>query len=70
MERLGGIKMNRYTRNFEGEITVMIDESGIPDVPYGVYSFIEDTLIGAYYFEDEKSAQEKYQKIVNGLKEE
>jgi hypothetical protein len=61
--------VNKYTQAFSGEICVMIDKSGIPDVPYGVYSFIEDTLIGAYYFEDEKSAQEKYQKIVNNLKE-
>ena len=62
--------MNRYTRNFEGEICVMIDETDIPSKPYGVYSFVGNTLVGAFYFEDEKSAQEKYQKIVKNLKEE
>ena len=62
--------MNRYTRNFEGEITVMIDETDIPSKPYGVYTFVGNVLVGAYYFEDEKSAQEKYQKIVKNLKEE
>ena len=62
--------MNKYTQNFEGEICVMIDETDIPSKPYGVYSFVGNTLVGAFYFEDEKSAQEKYQKIVKNLKEE
>jgi len=47
----------------------MIDETDIPSKPYGVYTFVSNVLVGAYYFEDEKSAQEKYQKIVNNLKE-
>jgi len=46
----------------------MIDETDIPSKPYGVYSFVGNTLVGAFYFEDEKSAQEKYQKIVKNLK--
>lgn len=62
--------MNKHVQNFEGEICVMIDETDIPSKPYGVYSFVGNTLVGAFYFEDEKSAQEKYQKIVKNLKEE
>lgn len=62
--------MNKYTQAFSGEICVMIDQTDIPSKPYGVYSFVGNTLVGAFYFEDEKSAQEKYQKIVKNLKEE
>lgn len=62
--------MNKYTQAFSGEICIMIDETDIPSKPYGVYSFVGNTLVGAFYFEDEKSAQEKYQKIVKNLKEE
>ena len=62
--------MNKYTQAFSGEICVMIDDSSIPNKPYGVYSFIEDTLIGAYYFETEEEAQLKYKKIIEGLKKE
>ena len=62
--------MNKYTQNFSGEITVMIDDTDLITMPYGVYSFVGNVLVGAFYFEDEKEANEKYQKIVNGLKEE
>ena len=62
--------MNKYIQNFEGEITVMVDITNIQDTPYGVYSFVGNTLVGAFYFETEKEAQEKYQKIVAKLKEE
>jgi len=61
--------VNKYTQAFSGEICVMIDETDIPSKPYGVYTFVGNVLVGAYYFEDEKSAQEKYQKIVKNLKE-
>ncbi len=62
--------MNKYVQNFEGEITVMVDITNIQDMPYGVYSFVGNVLVGAFYFETEEEAQQKYQKIVNGLKEE
>ena len=62
--------MNKYTQNFEGEICVMIDETDIPSKPYGVYTFVGNTLVGAFYFETEKGAQLKYKKIIEGLKEE
>ena len=65
-----GVWVNKYVQNFEGEITVMVDITNIQDTPYGVYSFVGNVLVGAFYFEDEKEANEKYQKIVNGLKEE
>ena len=48
----------------------MIDETDIPSKPYGVYTFVGNVLVGAFYFETEEEAQQKYQKIVNGLKEE
>jgi len=48
----------------------MIDETDIPSKPYGVYSFVGNTLVGAFYFETEKEAQLKYKKIIEGLKEE
>lgn len=64
------IKMNKYTQTFSGEITVMIDQTSIEITPYGVYSFIGNVLVGAFYFETEEEAQEKYQKIVKNLKEE
>ena len=62
--------MNKYVQNFEGEITVMVDITNIQDTPYGVYSFVGNVLVGAYYFETEEEAQSKYQKIVKNLKEE
>ena len=62
--------MNKYTQTFSGEICVMIDETDIPSKPYGVYTFVGNVLVGAFYFETEEEAQQKYQKIVNGLKEE
>jgi len=46
----------------------MIDETDIPSKPYGVYSFVGNVLVGAYYFETEEEAQCKYQKIVKNLK--
>ena len=59
--------MNKYTQNFEGEICVMIDETDIPSKPYGVYTFVSNVLVGAYYFETEEDAQLKYKKIIEGL---
>ena len=63
-------KMNKCIQNFEGEICVMIDETDIPSKPYGVYSFVGNVLVGAYYFETEEEAQLKYKKIIEGLKKE
>ncbi len=48
----------------------MIDETDIPSKPYGVYTFVSNVLVGAYYFETEEDAQLKYKKIIEGLKEE
>jgi len=48
----------------------MVDITNIQDTPYGVYSFVGNVLVGAYYFETEEEAQSKYQKIVKNLKEE
>lgn len=59
--------MNKYTKNFKGNITVMIDESNVPGTPYGVYSFVENTLVGAFYYETEEKVNEKYKKIIKEL---
>lgn len=59
--------MNKYTQTFSGEICVMIDETDIPSKPYGVYTFVSNVLVGAYYFETEEDAQLKYKKIIEGL---
>lgn len=60
--------MNKYIQNFSGEITVMIDDTSMTDMPYGVYSFVGNVLVGAYYFETEEEAQVKYKAIIEGLK--
>lgn len=60
--------MNKYTQNFSGEICIMIDETSIEDKPYGVYSFVGNVLVGAYYFKTEEEAQCKYKAIIEGLK--
>ena len=62
--------MEKYVQNFSGEITVMIDQTSMNSIPYGVYTFVGDVLVGSFYFETEEEAQEKYQKIVKNLKEE
>ena len=62
--------MNKYTQAFSGEICVMIDDTDLITLPHGVYSFVGNVLVGAYYFETEEEAQLKYQKIVKNLKEE
>ena len=61
--------MNKHVQNFEGEITVMIDDTNLITFPYGVYTFVGDVLVGSFYFETEEEAQSKYQKIVKNLKE-
>ena len=60
--------MNKYIQNFSGEITVMIDDTDLITLPYGVYSFVGNVLVGAYYFETEEEAQSKYKAIIKGLK--
>ena len=60
--------MNKYEQSFNGSITVMIDETSISDTPYGVYSFVDSVLVGAFYFETEVEANEKYERIVKKLK--
>lgn len=60
--------MNKYIQNFSGEITVMIDDTSMTDMLYGVYSFVGNVLVGAYYFETEEEAQCKYKAIIEGLK--
>ena len=60
--------MEKYVQNFNGEITVMIDQTNIPDKPYGVYSFVGNTLVGSFYFEEEIDAQHRYERIVKKLK--
>ena len=62
------IKMNKYTQTFSGEICVMIDDTDLIMLPYGVYTFVGNVLVGAYYFETEEEAQEKYERIVKKLK--
>lgn len=62
--------MNKYIQNFSGEITVMIDDTSMTDKPFGVYSFVGNVLVGAYYFETEEEAQCKYKAIIEGLKRE
>ena len=48
----------------------MIDDTDLITLPYGVYTFVGDVLVGSFYFETEEEAQSKYQKIVKNLKEE
>ena len=60
--------MNKHVQNFEGEITVMIDDTNLITLPYGVYSFVGNTLVGSFYFEEEIDAQHRYERIVKKLK--
>ena len=60
--------MNKYIQHFEGEICIMIDQTCMQDTPYGVYSFVGNVLVGAYYYELEEEAQCKYKAIIEGLK--
>lgn len=48
----------------------MIDDTDLITLPYGVYTFVGNVLVGAYYFKTEEEAQLKYKKIIEGLKEE
>ena len=62
--------MNKHVQNFNGEICIMIDDTDLITLPYGVYTFVGNVLVGAYYFKTEEEAQLKYKKIIEGLKEE
>ena len=60
--------MNKYVQNFEGEITVMIDDTNLITLPYGVYTFVGSVLVGAFYFETEEEAEKKFLLVCEKMK--